>query len=71
MPYLGILKRSATCAICKIGMDKGEVVYFDGTKNQGSHLVHQKCWDDLRATRERAPFSKKPIISSEPLDPPF
>lgn len=71
MPYTGILTRPATCAICKTDMPKGELVWFDSTKRQGSHLAHKKCWDDLRAARGPVKSERKPSISSEPLDPPF
>ena len=74
MPYTGILTQSATCAICKKAMPEGELVYFDPTKRQGSHLAHSGCWDELRKSRgidSLKPKKGLPAVSSEHLAPPF
>lgn len=75
MAYIGVLTRSATCAICKNSIDVGEHVYHDATKSQGSHLAHKDCWDTLRKSRpstfEKKRNSQREIKSTEPLDPPF
>lgn len=77
MAYIGVMTRKGTCAICAKGLPVGENVYHDPSKDQGSHLVHTKCWEDLKESRKGSidPYEKKkkpsPKLSTEPLDAPF
>lgn len=74
MPTFGIAKKPGTCAICAKGFPKGAKVYHDPYKSMKNCLVHQKCWDDLRASRD-SPLPKKKkavkVLSVVELDPPF
>jgi hypothetical protein len=71
MAYLGKVKNPGSCAICKESFPAGEIVYFDGTKAQGNHLAHKDCLDALTAKRKYPKIPTGPLVSTEPLDPPF
>lgn len=75
MIYVGVTRTNGTCVICKVPFGKGIRVYHDTAKPQGQHLVHEACWDTLRASRPRQIGTGKPkatvTLSVEELDPPF
>jgi hypothetical protein len=76
MTYQGITTRAGMCAICKVALPTGTLVYFDSTKRHGSHLAHPQCWEPLRDARraEGPQTGRKPKAvkqSAESLDPPF
>lgn len=75
MPHLGITTREGRCAICKKTISQREMVFFDASKSQGSHLAHKLCWETLLKERGRKPKDPKaPKVtqkSTEPLLPPF
>lgn len=74
---LGKTTRELKCAICKLVIRVGDLAWFDATKSQGSHMVHQGCYTALKAKRaelgQEMPKPKKgaPKKSSEVLDAPF
>lgn len=74
---LGKTTRELTCAICKLIIRIGDMAWFDATKSQGSHMVHQGCYTALKAKRELLgqempkPQKGAPKKSTEKLDPPF
>ena len=71
MIYMGVSKKTGTCAICKVEFPPGTLVYHNMAKREGAHLAHKKCWEDLRSTRKMKWKQKVVILSHEELDPPF
>ena len=73
MILLGLSRTKGTCPICKSFFEEKDKVYHDNSKSLANSVVHQACWDKLRASRPRTPFTKKSIEvrSAVELDPPF